>query len=130
MLKPKIEAQTLLSTLWIFILFNMILRDLHEFPTEGYVEELISLKLSEKVMLFYGFMVEIPILMVLFSRLLNDTANKWTNMLAASIALLGILSTLPAADMDDVFFAIISSAALLAVMLTAWKLPTLDRTHL
>ncbi len=130
MLKPKIEAQTLLSTLWIFILFNMILRDLHEFPTEGYIEELISLKLSEKVMLFYGFMVEIPILMVLFSRLLNDTANKWANMLAASIALLGILSTLPAADMDDVFFAIISSAALLAVMLTAWKLPTLDRTHL
>lgn len=130
MLKPKIEAQTLLSTLWIFILFNMILRDLHEFPTEGYIEELISLKLSQKVMLFYGFMVEIPILMVLFSRLLNDTANKWTNMLAASIALLGILSTLPAADMDDVFFAIISSAALLAVMLTAWKLPTLDRTHL
>ncbi len=130
MLKPKIEAQTLLSTLWIFILFNMILRDLHEFPTEGYIEELISLKLSEKVMLFYGFMVEIPILMVLFSRLLNDTANKWTNMLAASIALLGILSTLPAADMDDVFFAIISSAALLAVMLTAWKLPTLDRADL
>lgn len=123
MLKPKIEAQTLLSTLWIFILFNMILRDLHEFPTEGYIEELISLKLSEKVMLFYGFMVEIPILMVLFSRLLNDTANKWANMLAASIALLGILSTLPAADMDDVFFAIISSAALLAVMLTAWQLP-------
>ncbi len=130
MLKPKIEAQTLLSTLWIFILFNMILRDLHEFPTEGYIEELISLKLSQKVMLFYGFMVEIPILMVLFSRLLNDTANKWANMLAASIALLGILSTLPAADMDDVFFAIISSAALLAVMLTAWKLLTLDRTHL
>lgn len=130
MIKNKIEPQTLLSTLWIFILFNMILRDLHEFPTEGYIEELISLKLSEEVMLFYGFMVEIPILMVLFSRLLNDTANKWANMLAASIALLGILSTLPAADMDDVFFAIISSAALLAVMLTAWRLPTLDRAHL
>lgn len=130
MIKNKIEPQTLLSTLWIFILFNMILRDLHEFPTEGYIEELISLKLSEEVMLFYGFMVEIPILMVLFSRLLNDTVNKWANMLAASIALLGILSTLPAADMDDVFFAIINSAALLAVMLTAWKLPTLDRAHL
>lgn len=130
MIKNKIEPQTLLSTLWIFILFNMILRDLHEFPTEGYIEELIALKLSQKVMLFYGFMVEIPILMVLFSRLLNDTANKWANVMAASISLLGILSTLPAADMDDIFFATTSSAALLAIMLTAWKLPTLDRAHL
>ena len=130
MIKNKIEPQTLLSTLWIFILFNMILRDLHEFPTEGYIEELIALKLSEEVMLFYGFMVEIPILMVLFSRLLKDTANRWANMLAASIALLGILSTLPAADLDDVFFAIISSAALLAIVITAWKLPTLDRARL
>ncbi len=130
MLKPKIKAQTLLSTLWIFILFNMILRDLHEFPTEGYIEELIALKLSEKVMLFYGFMVEIPILMVLFSRLLNDTANKWANIIAASITLLGILSTLPAGDMDDVFFASMSSAVLLAIILVAWKLPALDRSSI
>lgn len=130
MLKPKIEAQTLLSTLWIFILFNMILRDLHEFPTEGYIEELIALKLSEKVMLFYGFMVEIPILMVLFSSILKDTTNKWANIIAACITLLGILSTLPAGDMDDVFFASMSSAALLAIILVAWKLPALDRSSI
>jgi len=35
MLKNQMNPQALLSTLWIFILLNMILRDLHEFPTEG-----------------------------------------------------------------------------------------------
>jgi hypothetical protein len=71
----KIKPRTLPSTLWIFILFNMILRDLHEFPTEGYVEELMSLKLSDQAMLVYAFVVEIPISMIVLSRILNNVNN-------------------------------------------------------
>ncbi len=129
MLKNKITPQTLLSSLWIFILFNMVIRDLHEFPTEGYVEEMISLKLSEEVMLFYAFIVEIPILMVLLSRILANKMNKWANTLAAIVTMLGILSTLPSGDMDDVFFAIVNSVAFLVIILTAWKLPSRNGPH-
>lgn len=125
MIKENIQPPTLLSTLWIFILFNMLLRDLHEFPTEGYIEELMALKLSDQVMLLYGFIVEIPILMVLLSRLLKDKANKWANIVAAIITLLGILSTLPGADLDDIFFGVANVVALAAVMRTAWRLPLL-----
>lgn len=123
MIKENIQPQVLLSTLWIFILFNMLLRDLHEFPTEGYIEELMVLKLSDQVMLLYAFIVEIPILMVLLARVLNNKANKWANLVAASITLLGIASTLPAADLDDIFFAVANVMALLLVLRTAWKLP-------
>lgn len=123
MIKENIKPQTLLSTLWIFILFNMLLRDLHEFPTEGYIEELMSLKLSDQAMLLYGFIVEIPILMVLLSRILTNKANRWANIVAASIAMLGIASTLPTADLDDIFFAVINVGALLIVLRTAWQLP-------
>ncbi len=77
-------------------------------------------------MLLYGFIVEIPIVMVLLSRILEDRANKWANLAAASIAMLGIASTLPAADMDDIFFALINVGALLAVMRIAWKLSVLE----
>lgn len=107
----------------------MILRDLHEFPTEGYIEEMMSLKLSDEVMLFFAFIVEIPILMVLLSRILNDKANKWTNIIAATVSGLGILYTLPSADMDDVFFAIINVAALIVIILTARRLPSLRSTQ-
>ncbi len=128
MLTNKINPQMLLSTLWVFILFNTILRDLHEFPTEGYIEEMMSLKLSDGIMLFFGFMVEIPILMVLLSRILNDKANKWMNIIAVVISSLGILYTLPSADLDDVFFAIVNAAALVVIIITAWRLPLLQST--
>lgn len=123
MFKQKIQPQVLLSTLWIFILFNMLLRDLHEFPTEGYIEELMSLKLSDQAMLLYGFIVEIPIIMVLFSRLLNNRPNKWANTFAVLIAALGILSTTPSADMDDIFFAVMNFGAFAIIIITAWRLP-------
>lgn len=123
MIKENIQPQVLLSTLWVFILFNMLLRDLHEFPTEGYIEELMALKLSDPVMLLYAFIVEIPILMVLLARVLSNRANKWANLVAASITLLGIASTLLAADLDDIFFAVANVMALLVILRTAWKLP-------
>lgn len=125
-MKSKITPRSLLSTLWIFILFNMILRDLHEFPTEGYIENMIALKLSEEVMLFYAFMVEIPILMVLLPRLLNNKANKWANTIAVIVSSLGIIYTLPSGHMDEVFFAIMNAAAFIVIIITVYSLPAVD----
>ncbi len=113
---------SLLSTLWIFILFNMLLRDLHEFPTDGYIEELMTLKLSELEMLIYAFIVEIPISMVLLSRILSVRYNRWANIIAAIVSALGIISTLPGADLDDIFFAIVNIGALIVIIKTANKL--------
>ena len=122
-MENRINPQSLLSTLWVFVLFNMIFRDLHEFLNQGYIEELMALKLSEETMLFYGFVLEIPILMTLLSRILKNGINRWMNMVAASITMLGTLSTLLSADMDDVLFAILNSVAFLAIIYTAWKMP-------
>ena len=119
----KIEPQPLLSTLWVFILFNLIIRDLNQFLNEGYLEEMMSLRIAEELMLFYGFIAEISISMVLLSRILSNNANKWANIFTAVITSLGILSTLPSADMDDIFFMIIELAAFIAIIRIAWKLP-------
>lgn len=123
MFKHEINPRTFISTLWVFILLNMFLRDLHEFPTEGYIEELMALHLSEELMLLFAFIVEIPILMVVLSRVLPDQANKWANSLAVLFAGLGTLYTLPGGDLDEFFFAIMNAIALVAILLTAWRLP-------
>ncbi|MEM8526402.1 MAG: DUF6326 family protein [Bacteroidota bacterium] len=123
-MKNKIKPQTLLSTLWTFVLFNMLLRDLHEFPTEGYIEEMMTLKLSEGEMLFYAFIVEIPIAMVLLSRVLNNKANKWGNIIAVLFSSLGILYTLPTGHLDEYFFAIANAIAFVAIIRTVRRLPT------
>lgn len=130
MLNNKIKPHTLLSTLWIFFLLNMFLRDLHEFPTEGYIEEMMALKLSEGTMLFYAFIGEIPILMVVLSRILNNTANKWANTIAVFISTMGILYTIPGGDLDEIFFATVNLGAFILIIRTVWKLPTLSRAHM
>jgi len=118
----NINPRVLLSTLWIVILFNMIIRDLHEFLRVGYIEEMMSLQVPEINMLFYGFVAQIPILGILLSRLLKNKANKWYNTVASIITSLGFLSTLPTADLDDIFFVIIQNILLLTILRIAWKL--------
>ncbi len=72
--RVEIDKKALLSTLWIFVLLNLIFRDIHEFFRAGLLEEMMTgvvngNQVTEQVMLIGAFMVEIPILMVLLSRL-------------------------------------------------------------
>ena len=130
----KIETQTLLSTLWIFVLLNMIFRDLHQLGKPGFIQEIMSgvvngVKITEELMLFGGVLAVIPISMVLLSRILDDKANKWANIIAGIITLLVYASAAPYADMDDVFFMIIEVAAILWIFRLAWKLPSLNKAQ-
>jgi uncharacterized membrane protein YhaH (DUF805 family) len=134
MRKYKIEAQTLLSTLWIFVLFNIIFRDLHQLGKAGFIEEIMSgvvngVKLTDELALLGGFLAEIPILMVLLSRILDDKANKWANLIAGIITLVVFATAAPYADMDDVFHVVIEVVAILWIFRIAWKLPSLKKTQ-
>lgn len=124
MFNNKVKPQELISKLWIFILFNMILRDLHEFPTDGYIKELMSLKLSEEAMLAFAFIVEIPILMVVLSKVLNHKANKWVNTVAVFVSGIGIFYTVPGGHLDELFFAFVNLGAFFVIIRAAWKLPS------
>ena len=92
----------------------------------GYREALTTLVVSEQMQLLYGFLLEIPISMVVFSRILRDTTNKWTNVLTGTLMLLGSLASLYSADTDDAFFAVVNTMALLVIIRTAWKWPPLE----
>ena len=114
-----------LSTLWIFFLFNIIFRDIHEFVEPGFMEEVLTgtvngNPVTEHMLLLGGVMIEVPIAMVLLSRVLPYGANRWTNMIVAM--LYGVL--VPAfgtTDLDDTFHLIMEVAALSTVILSAWR---------
>ena len=134
MIKRKIEPQTLLSTLWIFILLNIIFRDLHQLGKNGFIEELISgvvngIELTDELALIGGFLAEVPILMVLLSRILDNKPNKWANLVAGAITLVVIATAAPYVDLDDVFHMAIEVAAIFWIFRIAWKLPSLNQTH-
>ena len=123
--KVEIDKKALLSTLWIFVLLNVIFRDLHEFFRAGMIEEIITLTpVSEQVMLIGGIMMEIPILMVLLSRILNYRINRWANIIIGAVTIALIIG-LGQKDLDDIFFATIEVIALSAVIWLAvkWREP-------
>ncbi|MEO1352310.1 MAG: DUF6326 family protein [Cyanobacteria bacterium J06635_15] len=120
-----IETKAKLSALWMVFLFNLIFRDIHEFVEPGFVEEVMTGSLNgnpitEHMLLLGGVMIEVPIAMVLLSRLLPYSANRWVNIIAAAlyIPLIGFYG---ATDLDDAFHLIVEIAALSFVVWSAWR---------
>ncbi len=121
----EIDKKALLSTLWIFVLLNIIFRDLHEFFRAGMIEEIITgTPVSEQVMLIGGIMMEIPILMVLLSRILNYRINRWANIIIGAV-IIALIIGVGQKDLDDIFFATIEVIALSAIIWLAvkWREP-------
>jgi len=124
----KIVAMDLkakLSTLWIFFLLNLIFRDIHDLFRPGLLEQMMTgvvngTQVTEELLLLGGIMVEIPISMVLLSRLLNYRFNRWANIIAGSITLTSIIANKPI-DLDDLFFTTIEIIALGAIVWLAWQ---------
>ena len=115
------NKKALLSTLWIFVLLNIIFRDLHEFFRTGMIEEIISgTPVNEQMMLIGGIMVEIPILMVLISRILNYRINRWANIIIGAVVIALIIGV-GHKDLDDMFFATVEIIALSAIIWLAAK---------
>ncbi len=123
--RVEIDKKALLSTLWIFVLLNMIFRDIHEFFRPGLLEQMMTgvvngNQVTEQVMLIGAIMVEIPLLMVLLSRILNYRINRWANIIIGAVTI-ALIIAMGQKDLDDIFFATIEVIALSAIIWLAVK---------
>jgi hypothetical protein len=132
-----LETKAKFSTLWMFYLFNVIFRDIHEFVEPGFIEQIMTgtfngMQITEELLLFGGFVAAVPISMVLLSRLLPYGANRWANIIAAVITL-GFEINNGTTDLDDTFHMVFEMAALCFIICSAWRwrnpLPTIHRTQ-
>ena len=122
------DMKAKLSTLWIFILFNMVFRDIHELFRPGFLEEIMTgtvngLQMTEELLLVAGIMMEIPIVMVVLSRVLKYRVNRWANIIGGAIAIVFVIITNRAPDLDDMFFAAVEVVTGLLIIWCAWKWP-------
>ena len=120
-----INTKIKLSALWLFILLNIIFRDIHQMTLKSHLEMLLTgyyngTKMSDAIMLIGGFLVEIPIAMVLFSLLLKRKINRTLNIVAVILTTAILLFT-PPSDWDDTFFLIVELIAIGSILWTAWK---------
>ena len=116
-----------LSLLWIFALLNYIYCDLLGMFDPSILKELMTgtvggLELTQGFLLGAAILMEIPIAMVLLSRLLKYSINRWANIIAGVImTVVQILSLFVGTPtMYYIFFSIIEITTTLAIVWLAW----------
>ena len=128
----QIDTNTKLSALWLFILLNIIFRDLHQFANKPFLEMLLTgtyngIEVTEELMLLGGVLAEVPIAMVLISLLLTRRICRPATFVAVVITTATLVSSAPT-DLDDVFHLVIELAAMVAILWTVWKWPDRDES--
>jgi hypothetical protein len=125
------HRKALLFTLWVFVLLNMVYADIIGMLRPGYLETLeqMSQKLSGGAVLMFAVFMEIPIGMVLLSRILKRRANRWVHFVTIPLTILWVVvpSLMPGLGDDTplsyVFFASVEVATLCVMLWLVWRWP-------
>jgi len=120
------DTKVLLSTLWIIVMLNMIFADILGFMTPGFLEGAKAgpggVQITQGLLLVFAILLEIPIAMVLLSRVLKYRANRWANIIAGPITIVWVIAG-GSTDLHYLFFAAIEVVCMLLIVLFALKWP-------
>lgn len=122
-----IKTRTILSTLWVVLMLNMIYVDVLSQNIPGSKEEMLAFAGDtpiSQLMFFAAIIIEIPILMVLFSRILTWKINRWVNMVVAVLMIAFVVGPEignPAVNPHYLLMGGIEVLCMLAVIIVAWR---------
>lgn len=108
-----------LSTLWIFVMFNILSADIFSFMLPESLND-TPLKVTQVIMLVFAIVLEIPIAMIFLSRILKQSANRLANIIASVITILFVIFG-GSLTLHYVFFAAIEVVTMLLIIRYAWK---------
>ena len=84
-----------ISTLWIVVMFTMIFADILTIFTPGVLKQIIEgttdVKMTKELLLVFAVLLEIPIIMIFLSRVLQYRLNRWMNIIASVITILFVI---------------------------------------
>jgi hypothetical protein len=113
------DMKTRLSMLWVFMLLNYLYCDVL-----GLFDPTISKDLAQDALLAGAILMEVPIAMVLLSRVLGHGPNRWANIGAGAFMAVVQLSTLFVGTPPTLYylcFSVIEIASLLFIVGSAWR---------
>ena len=127
------DVKERLSLLWIFALLNYLYADVIALWALLGAPPAETPHLGQLALAGSAVLMEIPIAMILFSRLLPLRANRWANIISGTIVTLvnGFLTFIPPliglgrppALPEYLFFATIETICTGAIIWQAWKWP-------
>ena len=119
------DMKAKLSTLWIFIMFNMVFADIFSFMYPGFLKQIMTgnaegMQITPEFLLIAAIVTEIPIAMVFLSRLLKYGANRWVNIIGGVITILWVIGG-GSPTLHYIFIATIEVVCALFIIWLAWK---------
>jgi len=115
------DMRVKLSTLWIFVLFNMIYADIISLmDTTSPIRKVMGgAPMPPGGLLAGAILMETAIAMVLLSRVLKYKANRWANIIIAVINIVAVITG--GQGLYYVFFATIEVVCMSLIVWYAWK---------
>ena len=117
------DVKVLLSTLWIVVMFNMGYADILSLFIPETLEELAAFAGDtpiSQLMLAGAVIVEIPLIMVILSRVLKYKVNRWANIIVGVFTIIMVIaggSTHP----HYILMATIEVVCMLLIVWYAWN---------
>ena len=121
----KIDTKTLLSTLWIVVMLNMLKADILSLFIPGSAEEVARTSASAgasipQLMLGGAIMMEISIAMIILSRVLKYGINRWVNIIVSIITIAFVVGG-GVSYPHYIFIATVEVICLLVIIWNVWK---------
>jgi hypothetical protein len=121
----KTNTKVLLSTLWIVVMINMAYADILSLHIPGIFDEVAKTSVStgapiSQLMLVGAIMMEIPVAMIILSRVLKYGVNRWVNIIAGIFTIVYIWGG-AASYPHYIFIAMVETFCLLLIIWNTWK---------
>jgi hypothetical protein len=121
----KTDTKVLLSTLWIVVMINMAYADILSLHIPGAFDEVAKTSVSTgapipQLMLGGAIMMEIPVAMIILSRVLKYGVNRWVNIIVGIFTIAYIWGG-AASYPHYIFIAMVETFCLLLIIWNAWK---------
>ena len=121
------DIKVKLSTLWIVVMINMAFADIFSFMLPGSLEEIMAgsaapFPITQEIMLVFAIILEIPIAMIILSRVLKYKINRWVNIIASVITIAFVIGG-GSTNLSYIFFATIEVMCMLLIVWYALKWP-------
>ncbi|MGA2531401.1 MAG: DUF6326 family protein [Candidatus Aminicenantales bacterium] len=88
------DRKVILSTLWIFVLFNYLYADFLTMVLNPVAMTNMAKRMTEGVMLGWVVLMETAIAMIVLSRILKYRANRWANIIVGVVQTAAVAWTL------------------------------------
>ncbi|SVA46084.1 uncharacterized protein METZ01_LOCUS98938 [marine metagenome] len=122
------NKKVLFSTLWIFVTVNYIFCDVFTlFHSESLKQlmtgEMGGMEINQEFLLAFSFLMEMPMMMIVLSRILPYKSNRLANIIVALIMTLVQAATLFTDDntLHYIFFSIIEVGTTSFILYSAWN---------